>query len=106
HVARVRRAAAGARTSGRRFMSSTCSRWPLRSVSNCPQPGKYRGDVERFTPEAFAPPDDRLEAVTIAPLTAPGRVQASFFYVAAGGRIARHRATTPQILAVVEGEGL
>jgi quercetin dioxygenase-like cupin family protein len=62
--------------------------------------------VERFTPEAFAPPDERLEAVTIAPLTAPGRVQAAFFHVAAGGRIARHRATTPQVLAVVEGEGL
>ena len=62
--------------------------------------------MERFALEAFTPQDERLEAVTIAPLTAPGRVQAAIFYVAAGGRIARHPAATPQILAVIEGEGL
>jgi quercetin dioxygenase-like cupin family protein len=62
--------------------------------------------VQRFTFEAFTPQDERLEAVTIAPLTAPGPVQAAFFYVAAGGRIARHPAVMPQLLAVVAGEGL
>src|SRR3954467_7303763 len=63
------------------------------------------GVVERFALEAFTPQDERLEAVTIAPLTAPGRVQAAIFYLAAGGCIARHPAATPQILAVIEGVG-
>jgi quercetin dioxygenase-like cupin family protein len=55
--------------------------------------------------EAFTPRDERLEGVTVAPLTPPGRVQAAVFRLAAGGRIARHPATMPQILAVLEGEG-
>jgi quercetin dioxygenase-like cupin family protein len=68
--------------------------------------------VERFTfgaDAAFTPHDDRLDHVTIAPLT--GRlstacpVQAAVFRVAPGGRLARHPATVPQILAVVEGAG-
>jgi quercetin dioxygenase-like cupin family protein len=54
---------------------------------------------------AFTPRDDRLERVTIAPLTPPGGVRAAVFRLAAGGRIVRHPATVPQILAVLEGEG-
>jgi quercetin dioxygenase-like cupin family protein len=60
----------------------------------------------RFDAEAaFTPRDERLEGVTVAPLTPPGSVQAAVFRLAAGGRIARHRATVPQILVVLEGEG-
>jgi quercetin dioxygenase-like cupin family protein len=69
--------------------------------------------VERFsfdTGSAFTPHDERLEGATIAPLTAPLRsgsaVQAAVFRLAAGGRIARHPADVPQLLAVLEGEGL
>jgi quercetin dioxygenase-like cupin family protein len=69
--------------------------------------------VERFSFDdvsAFTPHDERLEGVTIAPLTAPlaagSSVQAAVFRLAAGGRIARHPADVPQILAVLEGEGL
>jgi quercetin dioxygenase-like cupin family protein len=58
-----------------------------------------------FDAEAFAPRDERLEATTIAPLTAPGATQAAIFRLAPGGRIARHPATVPQILAVLEGSG-
>jgi quercetin dioxygenase-like cupin family protein len=58
-----------------------------------------------FEAESFAPRDERLEATTIAPLTAPGPVQAAIFRLAPGGRIARHPATVPQILAVLEGQG-
>ena len=58
---------------------------------------------------ASTPRDERLEGVTIAPLTAPLRagapVQAAIFRLAPGGRIARHPATVPQILAVLEGAG-
>ena len=54
---------------------------------------------------AFAPSDDRLDNVTVAPLVAPGGVRAAMFRLAPGGRIARHPATTPQVLAVVEGSG-
>ena len=63
--------------------------------------------MERFSfdAESFAPRDHRLEAVTVAPLTAPGAVQAAILRLAPGGRIARHPATTPQILAVLEGDG-
>jgi len=63
--------------------------------------------MERFAFEAqsFEPRDERLEAVAVAPLTAPGRMQAAIFRLAAGGRIARHPATVPQILAVLEGSG-
>ena len=47
--------------------------------------------------------------MTIAPLTRPlsedATFQAAVFRVAAGGRIVRHPATVPQILAVIEGSG-
>jgi quercetin dioxygenase-like cupin family protein len=58
-----------------------------------------------FEAESFEPRDERLEAATIAPLTAPGPAQAAIFRLAPGGRIARHPATVPQILAVLEGKG-
>lgn len=68
--------------------------------------------MERFSFDidaAFAPGDDRLEGVTIAPLT-PAIVtgspfQAAIFRLAPGGRIARHPAGVPQILAVLDGSG-
>jgi quercetin dioxygenase-like cupin family protein len=60
-----------------------------------------------FGPEdAFTPRDDRLEDVTIAPLTAPGPPQAAIFRLGPGGRIARHPAAVPQVLAVLDGAGL
>jgi quercetin dioxygenase-like cupin family protein len=64
----------------------------------------------RFTPEvAFTPAEELLERVTIAPLTAPlalgAPAQAAVFRLAAGGRIVRHPAIVPQILAVIEGSG-
>lgn len=65
--------------------------------------------MKRFAFDAeseFTPHDERLEGVTIAPLTEPGRAQAAIFRLAPGGRIARHPAVLPQILAVLEGEGL
>ena len=63
-----------------------------------------------FDPDAaFAPRDERLEAVTVAPLTgsifAGAPFQAAVFRLAPGGRIARHPADVPQILAVLEGVG-
>ena len=61
--------------------------------------------MERFRLDGFDPRDPRLEGVTIAPLTPPGAVQAAIFRLAPGGRIARHPATVPQILAVLEGDG-
>jgi len=68
--------------------------------------------VERFSfaPEvAFVPRGDLLEHVTVAPLTPSlqegSPVQAALFRVAPGGRLARHSATVPQILAVLEGSG-
>jgi quercetin dioxygenase-like cupin family protein len=58
---------------------------------------------------AFTPREELLEGVTCAPLTAPLAsgvpVQAAIFRVAPRGRIARHPATVPQILAVLEGSG-
>ena len=63
----------------------------------------FRADV------AFAPEEELLDGVTIAPLTAPTSAgapfQAAVFRLAAGGRIVRHPATVPQILAVLEGNG-
>ena len=51
--------------------------------------------------------DDRLERITVAPLTSPlargAPVQAAVFRLAPGARIARHPADVPQILAVIEG---
>jgi len=58
---------------------------------------------------AFAPGEVLLERVTVAPLTASitagSAFQAAVFRLAAGGRIARHPARCPQILAVLEGTG-
>ena len=58
---------------------------------------------------AFSPAEELLDGVTIAPLTAPTSAgapfQAAVFRLAAGGRIVRHPATVPQILAVLEGSG-
>jgi quercetin dioxygenase-like cupin family protein len=58
---------------------------------------------------AFEPRNDLLEGVTIAPLTSPlatgAPAQAAVFRLAPGGRIVRHPATVPQILAVLEGRG-
>jgi quercetin dioxygenase-like cupin family protein len=61
------------------------------------------------TDVAYAPREDLLEGVTVAPLTAPlaagAPVQAAIFRLAPKGRIIRHPATVPQILAVLEGAG-
>ena len=58
---------------------------------------------------AFTTREDLLDGVTVAPLTPPlaagAPVQAAIFRLAAEGRIARHPATVPQILAVLEGTG-
>jgi quercetin dioxygenase-like cupin family protein len=64
----------------------------------------------RFTRDvAFTPRGDLLDGVTVAPLTAPiasgAAVQGAIFRVTPGGRIGRHPATVPQILAVIEGAG-
>ncbi len=68
--------------------------------------------MERFSfgPDvAFAAGDERLDGVAIAPLSQSifegSRFQAAIFRVAPGGRIARHPATYPQILAVLDGSG-
>ena len=58
---------------------------------------------------ALSPPEELLDGVTIAPLTgsifAGAPFQAAVFRIAAGGRIVRHPASVPQILAVLEGAG-
>lgn len=58
---------------------------------------------------AFAPREELLEGVTVAPLSRPivqgSPFQAAVFRLAPGGRIARHPASCPQILAVLEGSG-
>ena len=64
----------------------------------------------RFNPEAaFAPDEELLAGVTVAPLTASifqgSPFQAAVFRIEPGGRIGRHPATYPQILAVLEGSG-
>jgi quercetin dioxygenase-like cupin family protein len=68
--------------------------------------------MERFSfasAVAFVPRGDLLEKVTVAPLTPSlfegSPIQAAIFRVAPGGRVARHPATVPQILAVLEGSG-
>ena len=68
--------------------------------------------MERFSfasDVGFVPQGDLLERVTVAPLTPSifegSPIQAAVFRVAPGGRIARHPATLPQILAVLEGSG-
>jgi quercetin dioxygenase-like cupin family protein len=74
--------------------------------------GRRRQRLERFTfgPDvAFAPREELLDGVTVAPLSRPisqgSPLQAAVFRVAPGGRIARHPATYPQILAVLDGSG-
>ena len=58
---------------------------------------------------AFAPREELLDGVTVAPLSAPilqgSPFQAAVFRIAPGGRIVRHPATYPQILAVLDGSG-
>jgi quercetin dioxygenase-like cupin family protein len=68
--------------------------------------------LERFrfgSDAAFAPREELLESVTVAPLSRSifhgSPFQAAVFRVAPGGRIARHPATYPQILAVLDGSG-
>jgi quercetin dioxygenase-like cupin family protein len=68
--------------------------------------------VERFVfgPDAaFSPDEELLEDVTVAPLTGSifrgAPFQAAVFRIAPGGRIVRHPAYVPQILAVLEGSG-
>jgi quercetin dioxygenase-like cupin family protein len=68
--------------------------------------------VERLS---FAPAaarrlgEELLQGVTVAPLTEPiargAPFQAAVFRIEGGGRIARHPASVPQILAVLEGSG-
>jgi quercetin dioxygenase-like cupin family protein len=61
------------------------------------------------TDTAFSPRDERLEHVTVAPLTGSifrgAPFQAAVFRLGPDGRIARHPADVPQILAVLEGSG-
>ena len=68
--------------------------------------------MERFSfasKVAFVPRGDLLDRVTCAPLTAPHEegqlIQAAIFRCEPGGRLRRHPATNPQILAVLEGSG-
>jgi quercetin dioxygenase-like cupin family protein len=53
--------------------------------------------------------DDRLVDVSVAPLTEPiargAGFQVAIFRIGPGGRIARHPAVVPQLLAVLEGGG-
>ena len=64
------------------------------------------GWMLRFSLTEVEPRDARLERVTIVPLTRSGQpVQAALFRLEPGGRIARHPAAVPQILAVLEGSG-
>lgn len=58
---------------------------------------------------AFSPSDKLLESVSIVPLSAPmtsgANFQAAIFRLGVNGRIHRHPASVPQILAVLEGRG-
>jgi hypothetical protein len=58
---------------------------------------------------AFVQRGDLLDRVTVAPLTPSvfegSLIQAAIFRVAPGGRLLRHPATFPQVLAVLEGSG-
>jgi quercetin dioxygenase-like cupin family protein len=69
--------------------------------------------VERFSfasDVAFVLRGDLLDRVTVAPLTPSifegSLMQAAIFRFARGGRLVRHPATYPQILAVLEGSGV
>jgi quercetin dioxygenase-like cupin family protein len=70
--------------------------------------------VERLTfgiDAAFTPrgEEQMLQGVTVAPLSLPislgSPFQAAVFRIEPGGRIARHPATYPQLLAVLDGAG-
>ena len=68
--------------------------------------------MERFSfgdDVAFVPRGDLLDGVTVAPLTQPSEegalVKAAIFRFEPGGRLRRHPAGFPQILAVLEGSG-
>ena len=68
--------------------------------------------MERFSfasEVAFVPRGDLLDRVTVAPLTPSilegSLVQAAIFRVEPGGRLRRHPATFPHVLAVLEGSG-
>jgi quercetin dioxygenase-like cupin family protein len=68
--------------------------------------------MERFAfdPDAaFVPRGELLEDVTVAPLSQPmfqgSAFQAAVFRFGPGGRLRRHPATYPQVLAVLEGAG-
>jgi quercetin dioxygenase-like cupin family protein len=68
--------------------------------------------LERFrfgSDVAFAPREELLVGVTVAPLSRSifhgSPFQAAVFRVAPGGRIARHPASFPQVLAVLDGSG-
>lgn len=68
--------------------------------------------MERFSfaaDVAFVPRGDLLDRVTVAPLTPPisegATIQAAIFRFAPGGRLLRHPATYPQILAILDGSG-
>jgi quercetin dioxygenase-like cupin family protein len=65
----------------------------------------WQGDGTVHGQRAFTPQHELLERVTIAPLTAPGQVQAAIFRFAEGGRIVRHPSTGSQIFVVLEGKG-
>jgi quercetin dioxygenase-like cupin family protein len=58
---------------------------------------------------AFVPRGDLLDRVTVAPLTPSifegSVIQVAIFRIAPGGRLRRHPATFPQILAALEGAG-
>ena len=57
----------------------------------------------------FVPPEAALQRVTVAPLSTSifhgAPFQVAIFRIAPGGRIARHPAMVPQLLAVFEGSG-
>jgi quercetin dioxygenase-like cupin family protein len=64
--------------------------------------------VERLSfraEDAVAPPDPRLEGVTIARLVRGAAFDAAVFRIEAGGRVARHPAVARQLLAVLDGSG-
>ncbi|HTO26291.1 MAG TPA: cupin domain-containing protein [Gaiellaceae bacterium] len=60
--------------------------------------------------EGYEPDSPLLAGATIAPLTSPIRAgapfQAAIFRLEPGGRVARHPAAVPQLLAVLEGSGV
>ena len=69
--------------------------------------------MERFSfasEVAFVPRGELLDRVTVAPLTSPfekgALVQAAIFRFEPGGRLRRHPATIPQIMAVLEGSAV